>query len=113
MDRNVEPDLLSQMSGFGTKRRCRAARGIFGAGVRPAGPSACRPRLPLTKRTSTASLLTHAKFGVEHSVCDSIDDLDQNSPTCLGSVGASTFAERAAPTTDDLQMKVAASPLSA
>jgi hypothetical protein len=55
----------------------------------------------------------NAKFGVEHSVCDTIDDLDRNSPTCLGSVGASTFAERAAPTTDDPHMKVSTSPLSA
>src|SRR6202044_2911467 len=39
-----------------------------------------------------------------------LDHFGRDSPTCVSSVGASTFAERAAPTTEDLRVKVCASP---
>jgi uncharacterized protein (TIGR02391 family) len=39
---------LGPKSTFGTKRKCRNAPGISGAGRRPAVPFACRPRRPLT-----------------------------------------------------------------
>jgi hypothetical protein len=40
--------LFPMTSVNGTKRKCRDARGISEAGGRPAVPSACRPRPPLT-----------------------------------------------------------------
>jgi hypothetical protein len=42
-----------------------------------------------------------------------LDPFGRNGSTCPRSVGASTFAERAAPTTEDLPMQVCGSPLSA
>jgi hypothetical protein len=44
---------------FGTKRKCWNAPAISGAGGRPAVPSACRPRRPLTH-------LRHSSAGAGH-----------------------------------------------
>src|ERR1700722_285368 len=75
-------------------------------------PFARRGNEKTPRRLATSLLFSADQVLLDHRLFRgrTLDHFGRNSPTCLSSVGASTFAERAAPTTDDLHMKVSASP---